>query len=113
MRIQVKEKFDSGIVLSIDGDLYGGPHADDFYQIISDVIGEGRTTVLVDLARVKRANSSGLGILIRGYASLRGAAGTMRVFNLSDNVDHMFKITRFNSIIEVYETEEEARAGLV
>jgi hypothetical protein len=37
----------------------------------------------------------------------------MRVFNLSENVDHMFKITRFNSIIEVYETEEEARAGLV
>lgn len=113
MRIQVKERFESGVTLSIDGDLYGGPHADDFYRIISEVIDEGRSTVLVDLARVKRANSSGLGILIRGYATLKGAGGTMRVFNLSENVDHMFKITRFNSIIEVYETEEEARAGLV
>jgi anti-sigma B factor antagonist len=111
MRIQEKGEIPGGVILAIDGDLYGGPHADDFYALIRSLIARGKKTVLVDLARARRANSSGLGILIRGYALLKEAGGVLRVFNLSDGVDHMFKITRFNSIIEVYENEDDARAG--
>ena len=111
MRIQEKGEIPDGVILAIDGDLYGGPHADDFYTLIRNLIARGKKIVLVDLSRARRANSSGLGILIRGYALLKDAGGVLRVFNLSDGVDHMFKITRFNSIIEVYENEEGARAG--
>ena len=111
MRIAVQEEFEGGVVLALQGDIVGGPHADDFYKTIHDLIDAGKTTVLIDLAKAKRSNSSGLGILIRGYVSLRNAGGTMRVYNLTEHVDHMFKITRFNSILEVYDTEEEARRG--
>ncbi|HWN81111.1 MAG TPA: STAS domain-containing protein [Candidatus Udaeobacter sp.] len=111
MRIQQMGEIPGGVILSIDGDLYGGPHADEFYALIRDLIMRGKKLVLVDLTRARRANSSGLGILVRGYALLKDAGGALRVFNLSDGVDHMFKITRFNSIIEVYENEAEARAG--
>jgi anti-sigma B factor antagonist len=112
MRIEVKEEFPGGVVLSIQGDLVGGPHAEDFYATIRRLIEEGRKDVLIDLGQAKHANSSGLGILIRGYVSLKNAGGSLRVFNLSKNVDHMFKVTRFNSIIEAFGSEEEARAGL-
>jgi len=111
MRIQQTSEIPDGVILAIEGDLYGGPHADDVYALIRDLIAKGKKLVLVDLKHARRANSSGLGILIRGYALLKDAGGTLRVFNLSDGVDHMFKITRFNSFIEVYETEEDARAG--
>jgi anti-anti-sigma factor len=111
MRIQQTSEIPDGVILAIDGDLYGGPHADDFYALIRDLIAKGKKLVLVDLSRARRANSSGLGILIRGYALLKDAGGMLRVFNLSDGVDHMFKITRFNSIIEVYESEADALVG--
>jgi anti-anti-sigma factor len=111
MRIQHANDIPGGVILAIEGDLYGGPHADDFYSTIRKLIEEDKKLVLVDLTRAKRANSSGLGILIRGYALLKDAGGALRVYNLSENVDHMFKITRFNSIIDVYENEAEARAG--
>ena len=111
MRIERKEEFAGGVILAIQGDIVGGPHAEDFYQTIHDLIARGQTTVLIDLAKAKRANSSGLGILIRGYVSLKQVGGSLRVYNLSEHVDHMFKITRFNSILDVYETEAEARAG--
>lgn len=112
MKIEVREELQGGAVLSIEGDLLGGPHAENFYQTITDLIEQGRTFVLVDLSRARRANSSGLGILAQGYVSLKRAGGSLRVFNLSKNVDHIFKMTRFNSIIDVFETEEEARAGV-
>jgi anti-anti-sigma factor len=113
MRVEIKEELKNGAVLAVDGDLVGGPHAEDFYQLIHRLIQQGKLAVLVDLAQAKRANSSGLGILIRGYVSLRNAGGSMRVFNLTKNVDHMFKLTRFNTILDVCESEEVARAGIV
>ncbi len=111
MRIALKEEIAGGVILAIQGDIVGGPHADEFYRTIHDLIDQGKKLVLIDLARAKRANSSGLGILIRGYVSLKNVGGEMRVYNLSQHVDHMFKITRFNSILDVYVTEDEARAG--
>jgi anti-anti-sigma factor len=112
MKIEVKEELKTGVVLAVDGDLVGGPHAEDFYQMVRELIDKGKLVVLVDLAKARRANSSGLGILIRGYVSLKNAGGSLRVYNLTKNVDHMFKLTRFNSILDVFATEEEARAGL-
>jgi anti-anti-sigma factor len=111
MRVQQSSEIPGGMILAIEGDLYGGPHADEFYALIRSLIAQKKKIVLVDLAQAKRANSSGLGILIRGFALLKEAGGTLRVYNLSDSVDHMFKITRFNSIIEVYDGEEAAKAG--
>lgn len=112
MKIDLREELAGGAVVRIEGDLLGGPHAEDFYQAIRKLIDQGKTLVLVDLAGARRANSSGLGILVRGYVSLKQAGGSMRVFHLSKNVDHMFKMTRFNTIIDVFATEEEARAGI-
>ena len=112
MKVSTKEELANGVILSVDGDLVGGPHADDFYQRIKEIIDSGKKTVLVDLSQAKRSNSAGLGILIRGYVTLKNAGGSLRVFACSDHVDHMFKITRFNSIIDIYATEEEARQGV-
>lgn len=113
MKIEVKEELHNGAILRIHGDLVGGPHAEDFYQAIRKLIDSGKNAVLIDLTQAKNANSSGLGILVRGYVALKNAGGSLRVFNLSKNVDHMFKVTRFNSIIDVFESEEKARAGLI
>lgn len=112
MKIRTKEELDNAVVLAVDGNLEGGPHADDFYAKIREVLDAGKKTVLVDLEKANRATSAGLGILIRSYVTIKNAGGTMRVFSCSQHVDHMFKITRFNTIIDVYETEAEARRGL-
>ncbi len=112
MKVSMKEELPNGVILRVDGDLVGGPHADDFYQRITGVIEAGKKMVLIDLSQVKRSNSAGLGILIRGYVTLKNAGGALRVFACSEHVDHMFKITRFNSIIDIYATEEEARQGI-
>ncbi len=112
MKVKVREELPNAVVLALEGDLVGGPHADDFYQQIKEIIDSGKKTVLVDLSKAKRSNSAGLGILIRGYVTLRNAGGTLRAFSCSEHVDTMFKITRFNTIIDIYENEAEARQGL-
>lgn len=112
MKVKVREEFGDVVVLALEGNLEGGPHADDFYAAIKQALDSGKKHVLVDLGQAKRSNSAGLGILIRGYVTLKNAGGSLRAFNLSEHVDHMFKITRFNSIIDIFDTEEQARRGL-
>lgn len=113
MKIEVKEELQDGVILRIHGDLVGGPHAEEFYQTIRQLIERNKKVVLIDLGQAKHANSSGLGILVRGFVSLKNAGGSLRVYNLSKNVDKMFKVTRFNSIIDVFDDEEKARANLI
>jgi anti-anti-sigma factor len=112
MKIEKTDEFPSYVILRLSGNLFGGPHADDFYSAIKDLIEKGKKTVLVDLKKCKSGNSAGLGILIRGYITLKNADGTMRVFNCSEHVDKMFKVTQFNKIMNVCADEAEATAGL-
>ena len=112
MKIEKIDEFDNYVVIRLNGNLFGGPHADDFYDAIKKLVDSDKKTVLVDLKKCKSGNSSGLGILIRGFISLKNAGGTMRVFNCSEHVDKMFKITQFFKIMNMYPTEEEATAGL-
>jgi anti-sigma B factor antagonist len=112
VKIEVREELKKGAVLSLEGDLLGGPDAEFFYKTLGDLIDRGMTFVLVDLSGIRRANSSGLGILAQGYVVLKRAGGSLRVFNLSKTIAHMFTRTRFNSVIDVFETEEKARASV-
>ncbi|MGD8395159.1 MAG: STAS domain-containing protein [Candidatus Eiseniibacteriota bacterium] len=112
MKVVTREELPNAVILAVDGNLEGGPHADQFYEAIRKAVDAGKKHVLVDLGQAKRSNSAGLGILIRGYVTMQNHGGSLRVFNCSEHVDHMFKITRFNQIIEIRDNEAEARKGL-
>jgi anti-sigma B factor antagonist len=107
MNFKCKQK-DDVTILSISGKIMGGPDHDKFQAEIKRLIAEGNRKVLLDLAKVPWVNSTGLGILISGFVSLKQAEGHMKVSNVNERVLSLFYTSQINDLFETHETTDKA-----
>jgi anti-sigma B factor antagonist len=110
LRIQSKE-LDGIVTLYLQGKLMGGPDADIFRGTIYDLIEGGRKRVIVDLKGVSWVNSTGVGILISGYTTLRKNGGDMKLVHVSEKIQSILYVTKLNLIFDCFDSEDEAIAG--
>lgn len=107
MKIKREEK-DGVLVLRLEGKLMGGPDADTIHNAIREGVEAGKKNVLVDLGSVSWVNSTGLGILIANYTTLKREGGMLRLLNVSKRIESILMVTKLNTIFESYNDEEEA-----
>ena len=99
------------MVLELSGKIMGGPDHDKFKGEIKQLIEEGYKDIVLDFAGVPWINSTGLGILISGYHSIKNAEGTMKICSVKERVLSIFYISQLENIFDVFETREEAIAS--
>ena len=109
MKIQQKEKY-GAVILELNGKLTGGPEAETFRSIFKTLMDEGKKNVIVNLKNVDWINSTGLGILISGYTSVRNAGGDLVLCNVGDRIDSILYVTKLNLLFQSFENEEAAAA---
>ena len=107
MKISVRKK-DSVAILDLSGKLMGGPDADVFKETIKNLIAEGYKNVIVNLSKVPWVNSTGLGILIAGYTTLKKEGGSLKLVHVTDRIQSILMITKLGTIFESYSDEGEA-----
>jgi len=107
MKIKTRES-QQVTIIEMSGKLMGGTDADVFRDLIHEIIEEGKRRVLVDLAGVKWVNSTGVGILITGYTTMRRNRGDMKLLNVSNKIQSILYVTKLNLIFECFENEDEA-----
>ena len=96
-------------ILELSGKLMGGPPgSEDFKDAIYRLLDQGINKVVVDLADVKRMNSSGLGILISALTSLRHKDGDMKLSGINELMEGILVMTKLDTIFETFETAEGA-----
>jgi anti-sigma B factor antagonist len=100
------------MVLELSGKIMGGPDFDKFKGEIHGLVEGGITNVILDMSGVPWINSTGLGILITGYHSLKAAEGTLKICNVKERVLSIFYISQLENIFDVYETRDEALAAV-
>lgn len=98
------------MVLEVSGKIMGGPDHEKFRGEIYALIDEGYKDVVLDFGGVPWINSTGLGILISGYHSLRAAEGTMKICNVKERVLSIFYISQLQNVFQVFPTREIGRA---
>ena len=96
-------------ILDLSGKLMGGPEnsqlfRDHIYQLLDD----GIRKIVVNLAEVKRMNSSGLGILISALTSLTNKDGALKLAGINETMEGILVMTKLNTIFETYDTAEGA-----
>jgi anti-sigma B factor antagonist len=74
---------------------------------------EGKTQVLLDLARVKHIDSSALGELVSSYVTLKDKGGALKLMHMTESVRELMKITNLLTVFDVYDDEPEAVASFV
>jgi anti-sigma B factor antagonist len=99
------------VVLSIRRSLKGeGETA--LRERVEALVRAGHTEILIDMSGMPYVDSSELGRLIRANISVRQAGGRVRLCNLSERVVALLKMTRLDTVLELYATEEEALANI-
>jgi len=107
MKLNTHERYNS-VVIEVKGDIVGGPAAEEFQNALKKIIDEGKTNVIVDLSGVKYMNSTGIGILIRGYTTVKTAGGLLKLAALTEKIQGVLSITQLNKVFEIYQTVDEA-----
>ena len=107
MRIKIENQ-NNIMVLVLDGDMMGGPDATLLSEKIHELIDKGQKRIVIDMSKVDRMNSSGLGILIGGLTTVRANGGEMRLTHMTSKVKELITITKLNSVFDIFDSEKDA-----
>lgn len=100
-----ERRSDSVVILDLEGKIRLGQGNLELHQALRLLVERGEKKVLLNLADVSNIDSSGLGELIAGYATLQKNGGDLKLFNLTDRVSELMMITKLLTVFDVYENE--------
>ena len=108
--MKISNKVDGEItIIELSGKVMGGPDHDKFKSSVTELIDGGAKNFILDLSGVPWINSTGLGILISGFTSIKNSGGVMKVCSVNERVLSIFYISQLENVFEVFATCEEAR----
>ena len=110
MEFTMTEK-DGVAVFALDGAVLGGPEATALKAELQRLIDGGGKNAIIDLSRVKLMNSSGLGLMIGSYTSLRNAGGELFLAAPNDNIRSLFTIAKLHNVFRIFTGVDEALAA--
>jgi anti-anti-sigma factor len=107
MEIQTrKEK--NAVIVSVKGRM-DAMTAPEFEKNLSDLISKGEITFLLNFGGLEYISSAGLRALLATAKKLKEKKGKIMLIGLKGSVGEVFRISGFDSIFKVFESEE---AGL-
>ncbi len=110
--MRLSDRMQSNIViLQPKGKIMGGPDTSLLHDKLHEYIEQNKRQVVIDLADVDWMNSTGLGILIAGYTTLRNNQGELKLANVTDKIQSLLTITKLVSVFEAYDSVDEAIAS--
>lgn len=107
MRLNDREQ-DGIIVLEPKGKIMGGPDASLLHDKLHECIEANKKQVVIDLAQVDWMNSTGLGILISSYTTLKNNGGELKLANVTDKIKSLLTITKLITVFEAFDSVDDA-----
>jgi len=100
--------YENIMVLKLSGTVLGDTDYNLFLDEIENLVDQGHRDIILDLGKISRINSTGLGILVSGSHSFKNCGGEMKVCNISEKIDGILKVTQLHRVFDTYETRDEA-----
>ena len=100
-------KQDRFLVVKVDGrmDAFSAPEFEKFCQ---EWIQQGESTLVADLEGLEYMSSAGLRSILVVGKKLKSVGGTLSFSSLTPNVAHVFSISNFGSLFQVYDSLDKA-----
>lgn len=98
---------DGRTIVAVGGeiDVYTAPRLRDE---ISDLVGQGRHRLIIDMEKVDFLDSTGLGVLVGGLKKVRAHDGSMELICSQDRLLKIFRITGLAKVFTIHASEAEA-----
>jgi len=110
MKLDVKQA-DGVTVLGVKGSLIGGPETFAVHDRVKQLLSGKTTRMVIDLSDVGAINSTGLGMLMGCYTSVKNAGADIKLAGIGEKVKNIFVITKLITIFDVFESVQEAVAA--
>lgn len=91
----------AGQMLMDDGDLA-------FRRQVHDLLGRGRSKIVLDLGGVSYIDSSGVGMLVAKLKTIREGGGEMKLLNLTRRSESLFGMLKLLIVFETFDNEAAA-----
>ena len=78
---------------------------------VRNLVQQGHTQVLVNLAGVSYVDSAGLGELVQTHSMLKNHGGSMKLANAKPRFRELLALTRLTALFGIYDDEAQALAS--
>jgi len=109
MELKIEEKQVDGVsVLDLVGRITLGDESKEVGIKIKEVLGNGKSQIVLNLGGVSRIDSAGLGALVWGYTSAQSHGATLKLANLTKTFNELLNITKLVTIFDTYGSVDDA-----
>lgn len=112
MTTTISKTYEDIPVISVSGQLIGGEEIDDLRGTLKEMIRQEQRNLIIDLGGVSFANSTAIGVLMSTNTSYKRRGWKLALCNLGKEVNVIITVTKLNLVFDIYDTREEALAGL-
>ena len=95
-------------VVELEGKLMLGEDTEQFRTRIRELLDSGAKKILLNMGNVTYLDSSGVGELVRAYASASSQGGQLKLLNLTKRLHDLLSVTKLLTVFETYENEMRA-----
>ncbi len=109
MALQIVENETEGVtVLQLTGRVTLGQESNQLRTRIKELLAQGKTRIILDLASVTYIDSAGLGTLVAGYTSAQSQGASIKLANLTKKFNEQLHITKLVTVFDVYNSVPDA-----
>jgi anti-anti-sigma factor len=109
----VKKEFKPGImVLELTGPLQIGVECKQLELALDQLLRDGQTRVVLDLAKLTKLDSAGLGKLVNCFSRVKKEGGTLCLAGTSGMIEGVLKLAHADRFLKSYPTSREAAEKL-
>jgi len=95
-------------ILELDGRLILEEGEIPLRDAVDRLVAEGRVRIVLDLQRVTRLDSAGIGMLVCKYLTAFRKGGRVTLLHTTPRTDQLLHLTKLLSVLEVFDSEDEA-----
>jgi anti-sigma B factor antagonist len=98
-------------ILDLTDDICRGEQNIHLKQTIQSLVEQNVKKIVLNFADVTKIDSSGLGEIVSGYATVQMAGGDLKLVNLNSHVSEVMTMTKLLTLFDVFHDEVEAVAS--
>jgi anti-sigma B factor antagonist len=110
-RVQERVLDDRATIVAVDGEIHVST-APEFSAMLSAIVDDGPTSLVLDLTGVMFIDSTGLSVLLSALRQVTHVGGQMAVVCSNPTVLRLFEITRLDTTFDIYAELEPALASV-
>jgi anti-sigma B factor antagonist len=110
MNVDLRKENDV-VIVDFDGSLVVGVADEIVSNVVTELLADGYTKILLNLSKVDYVDSSGLGDIVQSYKMVERGGGAVKLLRPQDRVRRTLHLSNLLPLFEVFEHEDEALAS--